>query len=65
MPYSLVFKYVSKDYNYFHIQCGSGSECVIQNIFNSSVKQYGISSQKSIIFILTAMNISVSQCFTC
>jgi len=56
---------VSEECNYLHLHFGSGGGYVIQNIFNSSIKQYGISFQKTIILILTAMNISLSHCFMC
>lgn len=51
---------ISEEYNYLHLHCGSGGGCVIQIISNLPAKQYGISLQKTIMFILTAMNISVS-----
>jgi len=51
---------VSEEYNYLHLHCGSGGGYVIQSISNLSAKQYGICLQKTVMFILTAMNISVS-----
>jgi len=56
---------VSEEFNYLHLHCGRGSGCYIQIVFNSSIKEYDISFQKTIILILTAMNISVSHCFIC